>query len=122
MSPSIKSQYGFSFATPSFKRTEDLLYKERSASFTTNRDVSQIMKLSIMKDGTLDKISTKIEIKGTFQQEKFDNKCETVIIIYLDYFLKKYRYTRLMFQTKKIWCLHLSIKAIKTFKNFRKKY
>jgi len=72
------------FRSPNRKK-EDLLSGERSSSFSTNRDGSQYLltspniDTSSKKNEGLEKYSTKIEITGSFIQEKYDNKRETVI-------------------------------------------
>ena len=76
-SPTLKKKASL-FRSP--KRLNDEQFGERSYSFSTSRDTSKkCMEKINFTESDREATSTKIEITGSFVQEKYDNKRETVI-------------------------------------------
>ena len=77
-SPTLKAKASL-FRSPTRKNDEQL-FGERSYSFSTSRDTSKkFMDKINFAESDKEANSTKIEITGSFVQEKYDNKRETVI-------------------------------------------
>lgn len=75
-SPTLKAKASL-FRSPTRKNDEQ--FGERSYSFSTSRDTSKkFMDKINFAESDMEANSTKIEITGSFVQEKYDNKRETV--------------------------------------------